>query len=167
MAGRGEIEESLIVDGQGRRFGHVGATVVGARRALLRIVGPGVAAFYGPEEGSHVRDSIAGGTEVVRVRVLPGRGVELGAHLEALDAGATAFAEALESGEVLPRNPDALLPVVRRYTFDPPSPGALAWIDVEDYPLMYAYRGRSADLHEALDTVWLLRMGAAISGGEG
>ena len=162
-SGRGHIEECLVVDAQGRRFGDVRAAVSGAQRALLRIVGPGVAAFYGPEAGSHVRDSIAGGTEVVRVRVLPGRGVELETHLEGLDTGATAFADALERGETHPRNPDALLPIVRRYTFDPPNPGALAWIDVEDYPLMYAYRSRSADLLEAIDTVWLLRMGAAIS----
>ncbi|MBV1861454.1 MAG: hypothetical protein KUG77_23745 [Nannocystaceae bacterium] len=82
--------------------------------------------------------------------------------MDELDAARSAFSEALESEDSVPANPDALLPIVRRYTFDPPTPGALGWIDVEDYPLMYAYRGRSASLREALDTVWLLRMGASM-----
>ncbi len=165
--GRGEVEASVIVDGNGQRFSHPDATVPSAERALLRIVGPGVRAFYGPEQGSHVRESIAGGTEVVRVRALLGLGASLDAHLEALGASRSAFCEALEAGTGLPDNPDALLPIVRRYTFDPPAPGALAWIDVEDYPLMYAYRGRSATLDDALQTVWLLRMGAELANAEG
>lgn len=160
--GRGEVEASLIVDDAGRRYPHPEAVVPGARRALLRIVGPGAQAFYGPERGSHVRDSISGGTEVVRVRTLPGYGAGLGEHLDGLDAARSAFSAALETGQGTPTNPDALLPIVRRYSFDPPTPGGLGWIDVEDYPLMYAYRGRSASLREALDTVWLLRMGASM-----
>lgn len=161
-SGRGDVEASLIVDDAGRRYSHPEAVVPGARRALLRIVGPGAQAFYGPEQGSHVRDSVSGGTEVVRVRALPGYGAELGEHLDGLDAARDAFSRALETSHATPPNPDALLPIVRRYTFDPPTPGGLAWIDVEDYPLMYAYRGRSASLREALDTVWLLRMGASM-----
>ncbi len=160
--GRGEVEASVVVDGEGRRFSHPDAAVPGARRAVLRIVGPGVRAFYAPEQGSHVRESISGGTEVVRVRALRAEATDLDAHLDALDVHRTAFCDALETGERRPDNPDALLPIVRRYTFDPPTPGALSWIDVEDYPLMYAYRGRSATLDEALQTVWLLRMGAAL-----
>ena len=163
--GRGHLDSAVLVDERGQRYHHRDAEVPGARRALLRIVGPGVRAFYGPEAGSHVRDSVAGGTEVVRVRVLSGVDVDLDAHLDAASARRLAFSKALEAGEVQ-ENPDALLPIVRRYTFDPPRPGALAWIDVEDYPLMYAYRGRSASLDDALQTVWLLRMGAAITSQE-
>ena len=158
--GRGQVEASVVVDHAGRRFSQ--PMVPGGERALLRIVGPGVRAFYGPEQGSHVRDSIAGGTEVVRVRVLPGRDVELDAHLDRLVADTEAFSDSLESGATRSDNPDALLPIVRRYGFDPPSPGAMTWVDVEDYPLMYAYRGRSKTMFEALDTVWLLRMGAML-----
>ncbi len=165
-SGRGDVEASMIVDETGRRYTHRDAAVAGARRALLRIVGPGAQAFYGPESGSHVRESISGGTEVVRVRALPGYGAELSEHLDRLDAERGEFSRALETGQKTPSNPDALLPIIRRYTFDPPTPGALAWIDVEDYPLMYAYRGRSASLQEALDTVWLLRMGASINAEE-
>jgi len=164
--GRGEVEASLIIDDAGRRYPHPEAVVPAARRALLRIVGPGAQAFYGPEEGSHVRDSVSGGTEVVRVRALPGYGAGLGEHLDGLEAARNAFSAAIENGDASAANPDALLPIVRRYTFDPPTPGALAWIDVEDYPLMYAYRGRSASLREALDTVWLLRMGASMNAKE-
>ncbi|MGH1341885.1 MAG: AAA family ATPase [Nannocystales bacterium] len=165
-AGRGDVEASLIIDDAGRRYSHPEAVVSGPRRALLRIVGPGAQAFYGPEEGSHVRDSVSGGTEVVRVRALPGYGVELEEHLDRLEAGREAFSTAIETADSPPANPDGLLPIVRRYAFDPPTPGALAWIDVEDYPLMYAYRGRSASLREALDTVWLLRMGASMNAKE-
>lgn len=161
QSSRGEVEARLVIDDAGRRFTHPDVVVHGARRALLRIVGPGVMSFYGPEQGSHVRDSISGGTEVVRVRALPGRASDLDAHLETLGAAAVGFTDALEAGTPLPSNPDALLPIVRRYSFDPATPGAMAWVDVEDYPLMYAYRGRSSSLQEALDTVWLLRMGAA------
>jgi len=163
--GRGDVEASLLVDAAGRRYGHPDAVVPGAQRALLRIVGPGVMAFFGPEHGSHVRDSISGGTEVVRVRALPGHGADVESHLRGLDAAAEAFGETLERGDPILDAPEVLLPIVRRYTFDPPKAGAMAWVDVEDYPLMYAYRGQSADVMEALDTVWLLRMGADLARG--
>jgi ATP-dependent Clp protease ATP-binding subunit ClpA/ATP-dependent Clp protease ATP-binding subunit ClpC len=158
--GRGQVEASVLVDDGGYRYDHPDAWVPGARRLVMRVVGPGVRAFYGPEQGSHVRDSISGGTEVVRVRVLPEG--DLHAHLDSLSQRREQFVETLEHGTPQ-ANPDALLPVVRRYAFDPPSAGAHAWIDVEDYPLMYAYRGRSASLDDALQTVWLLRMGASMT----
>ena len=159
MIGRGFWDAELWIDAQGRRYqGADGRT--GGARSLIRIVGPGVREFYAGEHGSHVRDSVSGGTEVVRVRVLPGLDIDLHCHLDGLDAQRAAFIAALESGAELPEHPDAILPIVRRYTFDPASPGAMAWVDVEDYPLMFAHRSMGTNILEAMRTVWLLRMGA-------
>jgi len=128
-----------------------------AERRVVRIVGPAVAAFFQGEHGSHVRTSLAAGAEVVRVRVLSSA-VSPKEHLGGLQRERTEFVEALESGEPLPENPDALLPILRRYRFDP-SPGSMSKIEVEDYPLAYAIETRARSLSDVLPHLWLLRVG--------
>ncbi len=163
---RGTADQCLVVDRAGEQREVPSSWLsspAGRTQILLRIVGPAVREFFGPEEGSHVRESVSGGTEVVRVRVLPGVDADPVRHLAGLEAERSAFIESLESTAdgVLPEHPDAILPIVRRYVFDPPSPRDLAWLDIEDYPLMYATRTRVRTLADAMPTIWLLRMGAA------
>ncbi|MCA9712227.1 MAG: hypothetical protein KDK70_40700, partial [Myxococcales bacterium] len=61
----------------------------------------------------------------------------------------------------LPPNPDAVLPIVRRYRFDPPPPGELSPLEVEDYPLAHALQTRARSLADVLPSLWLLRVGGA------
>jgi ATP-dependent Clp protease ATP-binding subunit ClpA/ATP-dependent Clp protease ATP-binding subunit ClpC len=74
------------------------------------------------------------------------------------------FMRALElapAGEPLPDNPDAVLPVIRRYRFEPradrPTP-----IDVEDYALSHVTSTRARHLLDVMPTLWLLRLGTKI-----
>ena len=130
-------------------------------RVVLHVVGPAVRSFYEGEQGSHVRASLAGGSEVVRVRVLPAD-VTPAAHLQRLATQRQAFVQALEAGAELPDNPDAMLPIVRRYHFDPPSHGT-APIVVEDFPLAYALESRAARLSDVMTELWLLRIGQRLT----
>ncbi len=157
LRGRGEVE-SWDVDGDSQtplseRLAR------GNERATIRLVGPAVRVFFEGEHGSHVRQGMGGGTEVVRVRVL--EGVRSPAeHLCVVAREREAFVEALEQGRTpLPANPDAVLPIVRRYHFDPPHPGELSPLEVEDYSLAHALRTRARALADVLPSLWLLRVG--------
>lgn len=163
---RGVVDRGLVVDAEGKMIVHDHDPQLSVSQAwsriVLRVVGPAVRDFFAGEHGSHVRESVSGGTEVVRVRVLPGLDVDPVEHVESLDRDREAFIQALEAGEPLPSHPDAILPIVRRYVFDPVSPREHAWLEVEDYPLMFGMRTRVQRLETAMETIWLLRMGAAI-----
>ncbi len=128
---------------------------------MLRIVGPAVFPFFAGEHGSHVRTSLGGGSEVVRVRVLPGT-VSPPEHAATLSSDRTAFVDALQAGAALPDNPDAVLPIVRRYRFDP-SPDGPTRLEVEDYPLAYALQTTARSLSDVLPQLWLLRIGQSVS----
>jgi len=130
-------------------------------RVVLHVVGPAVRSFYEGEQGSHVRASLAGGSEVVRVRVLSAD-VSPREHLDRLETHRRAFVDALQAGDALPDNPDAMLPIVRRYHFDPPSHGT-APIVVEDFPLAYALESRASRLSDVMTELWLLRIGQRLT----
>lgn len=130
----------------------------GAQRYVLRLVGPAVRTFFATEQGSHVRTSLGGGSEVVRVRVLTGDETPQ-QHDDRLVEQRAAFVDALQRGTELPANPDAVLPIIRRYRFDP-QPDTLSAIEVEDYPLAYAIETRARQLQDVLPQLWLLRIGA-------
>jgi hypothetical protein len=120
-----------------------------------------VRSFFAGEHGSHVRESLTGGTEVVRVRVLAGTSIEPADHVADLARQRDAFVAALEAGEpVAADHPDAILPIVRRYDYDPQRSDEPSWIEVEDYPLTYAVRTQVRSLADVLPTLWLLRKGA-------
>ena len=128
-------------------------------RIVMRLVGPAVRASFEGEHGSHVRSGLSGGSEVVRVRVLDGA-IDPAEHVRRLDGEREAFVRALEAGgSALPDNPDAVLPIVRRYHFDPPRPGELSTLDVEDYPLAHVLSTRARSLADVLPSLWLLRVG--------
>ena len=136
------------------------------RQIVFPIVGPAVRPFFAGEHGTHVRESLTGGTEIVRVRLLPLPADGARAHVEALDREREAFMTALEAGAELPaEHPDTVLPIVRRYDYDPPAEDEPSWIEVEDYPLMYAARTQVRSLVDVLPTLWLLRMGATLPQG--
>jgi hypothetical protein len=121
-----------------------------------------VRSFFVGEHGSHVSESLTGGTEVVRVRVLADNSIDPAAYVAGLELRRTAFLTALEAGGEIPQdNPDAILPIVRRYDYDPQRTDEPSWIEVEDYPLSYAVRTQVKRLQDILPTLWLLRQGAA------
>jgi ATP-dependent Clp protease ATP-binding subunit ClpA/ATP-dependent Clp protease ATP-binding subunit ClpC len=137
------------------------------RQVVLRLVGPAVRSFFEGEAGTHVRQSLAGGTEIVRVRVRDGD-IAPDIHVRSLARAREAFVAALESGQPLPDNPDVVLPIVRRYRFDPSAPpvpgarisaGELTPIEVEDYPLAHVSQTRVRTLKDVLPRLWWLRVG--------
>ncbi len=99
------------------------------------------------------------GSEVVAVRVLSGA-VDPAAHAAGLARQRAAFVGALEQGTPVPHNPDAVLPIIRRYRFDPSPTGEPAPIEVEDYPLAHAVCTRARRLVDVLPPLWLLRIGS-------
>ncbi|HWB80045.1 MAG TPA: hypothetical protein VG755_34005, partial [Nannocystaceae bacterium] len=125
---------------------------------LLRISGPAVASFYATEHGCHVRHSLSGATEVVRVRVLPGRDRDLYQHRDELEAQRKAFVQALESGGEPTPNPDGVPPILRAYHWDPSPGGEPTRIEVEDFPIAHVLRSHVRRLAEVLPTLWMLRL---------
>ncbi|MEM9459285.1 MAG: AAA family ATPase [Myxococcota bacterium] len=155
--GRGELE-AWDVDGDAQTPVHEQLGRAN-ERIVMRLVGPAVRSSLETEHGSHVRSGLSGGSEVVRVRVLDGA-IDPAEHVRRLDRERDAFVAALEAGRsTLPDNPDAVLPIVRRYRFDPPRPGELSTLDVEDYPLAHVLSTRARSLADVLPSLWLLRVG--------
>jgi ATP-dependent Clp protease ATP-binding subunit ClpA/ATP-dependent Clp protease ATP-binding subunit ClpC len=108
---------------------------------VLKIVGLCVRDQLELEQGSHVRHALASGPEVVRVRVLPAE-----PQVTARD-----FLEAASIDARL------VLPVVRKVQFDPPKPGALAPLALEDYAVAWTSRREARSLADALAPLWLYR----------
>jgi ATP-dependent Clp protease ATP-binding subunit ClpA/ATP-dependent Clp protease ATP-binding subunit ClpC len=163
QAGRGEVIACVLVseDGLAQRLPRFPEDRLAQHQVVLRIAGPAVRSFFMGEHGSHVRESLTGGTEVVRVRVLPGPAIDPREHVADLDRQRQAFVAALEAGEhPMADHPDAILPIVRRYDYDPQRTDEPSWIQVEDYPLTYAVRTQVRRLADVLPTLWILRMGA-------
>jgi ATP-dependent Clp protease ATP-binding subunit ClpC len=160
---RGEVLGCAIVseDGGVQHLRYLPEQRVAQHQIVLRMVGPAVRSFFAGEHGSHVRESLTGGTEVVRVRVLPRASIEPGEHVADLARQRNAFVAALEAGTPLQvEHPDAILPIVRRYDYDPQRADEPSWIEVEDYPLSFALRTQVRNLADVLPTLWLLRKGA-------
>jgi len=148
---RGEVVVEETLQRLVRRAHHT-------EQVALSVVGVDVADYFAGEHGCHVWTSVTGGSEVVRVRVLPPER-EPAALLEHNIAARKTYEEALERGdEELPENPEALLPVVRRIRFDPPRRGQTAPIDIEDYRLAHAESRRVEKLADALPVFFWLHM---------
>ncbi len=168
-AGRGELDGVAYVSSEGDAP-HYSARlqVYNARhQVVLRLIGPAVRAFFMGEQGCHVRHSITGSSEVVRVRVLTARKLRPDTHVRRLDERRRAFEDALERlppGAELPENPDGVLPIVRRYHYDAPErSGDSIRFEIEDYPLAHAATARGRGLAEVLRPLWMLRLGAAFA----
>lgn len=131
-----------------------------AAHVVLKIAGLCVKTFFEGEHGCQVRASLSSSPEIVRVRVLHADAPTRAAQLIHEHIGARAvFEHALESCvPKLPTNPEALLPVVRRWSFEPSASSAFH-ISVEDYGLMHAAERSARAIDEVLRELWLLRMG--------
>lgn len=126
-------------------------------QVALRLIGPSVADFFGGETGCHVRRTAGSGPEIVRVTVARGGGDPESALRDHAERRAR-FEAALESEGELPRNPEALLPVVRSIRWDPePQRATRAW--VEDYTFSHVVSRRVRSLDELLRDLWLLAAG--------
>jgi len=104
--------------------------------------------------------------ELVQVRVQGGEALPPHELLAALGQQRAAFAQA-RSGQQAPSteaqaDPDAPLPVVRTYRFEPPHrPGAAAPVELEDFELGWATSQRGKTPVEGLAELWRLRMSRA------
>ncbi|MFO7564769.1 MAG: AAA family ATPase [Enhygromyxa sp.] len=130
---------------------------------VLQLVGPSVREFFASESGCQVLETLGGGHEIVRVRVLEGSPLDDPAALIARTLERReAFISALESGAELPDNPDAMLPIIRRFKLEEPRPGRRASVEVEDYPLSHVSTHSGAKLEPVLALLWLMRVGVEI-----
>jgi ATP-dependent Clp protease ATP-binding subunit ClpA/ATP-dependent Clp protease ATP-binding subunit ClpC len=127
---------------------------------VLKIAGLCVRRFFEGEHGCQVRASLSSSPEIVRVRVVEADAQTRPAQLIHEHIGARAvFEHALETCvEALPPNPEALLPVVRRWSFEPDADAAFH-VSVEDFGLVHATERSVRALDEVLRELWLLKMG--------
>jgi len=163
---RGEVEEVVAVESLASGVVEILNRKVAVRRAVeqiaIRIVGTGVRTMLAREEGCHVRESLTGGTEVVRVRIYDGRDTTARDHVAGLQTRRDAYVFAIEHGASdgpATQDPEAVLPIVRRYHYDPETPNQQSWIEVEDFPLAYAERRQVRQLAEVLPDLWFLHLG--------
>jgi ATP-dependent Clp protease ATP-binding subunit ClpC len=130
---------------------------------VLQLVGPSVREFFAGESGCQVQETLGGEHEIVRVRVLDGEPSDDPAALIARTLRQRqAFAEALEAGTALPRNPDRMLPIIRLFKLEEPRAGRPASIEVEDYPLSHVSSHAGDRLEPVLELLWLMRVGLAL-----
>ena len=130
---------------------------------VVKLVGPSVHEFFASESGCQVLETLGGGHEIVRVRVLDGSAIDDPEQLiERTLAQREAFIAALESGTPLPTNPDAMLPIIRRFKLEEARAGRHASVEVEDYPLSHASTHAGTALAPVLALLWLMRVGVAI-----
>ncbi|GEM_PF-350183 len=136
---------------------------------VLQLVGPSVREFFAGESGSHILESLGGGHEIVRVRALTVADLDTPqALLERVQGQRDAFVTALESGLTpLPLNPDAMLPITRRFKLEEARAGRPQTVEVEDYPLSHVSAHNSASLQAIMPLLWLMRVGVAIRSEEG
>jgi ATP-dependent Clp protease ATP-binding subunit ClpC len=131
---------------------------------VVQLVGPSVREFFAAESGCQVLETLGGGHEIVRVRVLDGTpSDEPDTLIRATLAQREAFIQALEAGEALPQNPDAMLPILRRFKLEEARPGRPASVEVEDYPISHASVHSGARLEPVLALLWLMRVGVALA----
>ncbi|WP_224366720.1 AAA family ATPase [Hyalangium versicolor] len=126
----------------------------------LKMVGPGVRPFFEGEAGLHVWQSSSSLPEVVKVRVHAAAAPEPLELIMQHDTKLQAFHKARQEGlSSLPENPEAAVPVVRAYRFDPPAhPHAIGSLELEDYLLTYSGNHRVKTPTDPLPALWRLRM---------
>jgi ATP-dependent Clp protease ATP-binding subunit ClpA/ATP-dependent Clp protease ATP-binding subunit ClpC len=160
---RGELERVAVTFADGRLES---VRTVEALEALLHeraqslsllLLGPSVRSFFAGENGCHIRRTATFGPEIVRVRVLPA--ADPAEHLRSHDQRRREFVRALESGALLPENPEGLLPIIRSLRLNL-EPGKAVSAAVEDYRLGYVAERRVRALADLLQEPWLLSAGA-------
>ncbi len=178
--GRGELLAVSVDDGEqvlhgtsADQFAGALATLPSAQTVVLQIAGLCIYDVLSTEAGCHLRQALSTTPEIVRVDVLPvaaASGVERDAdelsaaakHLAVLDDAAHAFAEALERGDdPLPSNPRSLLPVIRRYRYDPDPGGRASECIIEDYATLQVEKRTVGHLRDGLARIWRRSLGRA------
>ncbi|MBM7116208.1 AAA family ATPase [Archangium primigenium] len=148
-----------------REFLH--ASTVEPVHAAIKLVGPGIRPFLEGESGLHVWQSSGRLPEIVKVRVHPADAPAPPLLLASHAARLQAFHEARQQGlQPLPEDPEAAMPVVRAYRFEPPSRQQVAELELDDYLLTYSGVHRVRSPADALPTLWRLRMSQNPSGTE-
>lgn len=132
---------------------------------VLALSGVGLRDALANEEGSHVWQALATSPEIVRVRLLPAGTRPIDAARDYV-ARASAFRKAMGSGGAAaagaPENPAKLLPMVRRFRFEPPlREGRLAPIELEDFVLGLATEPPVRDPVEMVRRILWLRASRA------
>jgi ATP-dependent Clp protease ATP-binding subunit ClpC len=162
---RGEVIAAASRDESGAvREGELAALLEARPVAVvLEIEGVAVRSFFSGEEGSHVWTSVGSGSEIVRVKLLHAERARAAAAQHREEA--SRFDAALSRGDdPLPANPEALLPVVRRIAFDPPSRlGEPAPLELEDYATSYVELGHATDLLDAVRAAMRVRASRTIA----
>jgi ATP-dependent Clp protease ATP-binding subunit ClpA/ATP-dependent Clp protease ATP-binding subunit ClpC len=131
--------DGRVVEGGSDDLGAIIAT--GARHVVIKQVGLAVLDFFELETGSHLRHSMSGSPEIVRVRVVPA----------AADRSAASLLE-----EPLDQR---LLPAVRTIRFDPSRrPGGTSALALEDYAMAVTLDLQVREIRDALDRLWRIRM---------
>lgn len=172
--GQGELEsfalrlpDGSLKSGGAREFQKlVGAFPAEPVHVAIKLVGPGVRRYFEGEAGLHVWQSSARLPEVVKVRVHAAQAPEPEALLALHAAKLQAFHKARQQGvSDLPEDPEAAVPVVRSYRFEPSTRPGGAVVELEDYLLTYSASHRVTTPAEALPTLWRLRMSQNPTGG--
>jgi ATP-dependent Clp protease ATP-binding subunit ClpA/ATP-dependent Clp protease ATP-binding subunit ClpC len=166
-AARGVDGELRVEQGPGA----LEAVLAGAapEHVVVHVVGLCVRDFFEGEDGCHVRHSLGGAPEVVRVRVRALEDTAPGESVLAHERAVAAFESELEAGRGGGlEDPGGLDRLVRRLRYESPeAPGAPVVYEVEDFVASWAARKSARSLEDALRGVWLLRMSAPEQRGEG
>lgn len=145
--------------------GELEGVASGDRLVAVKLAGLCVLDAFAGEEGCHIRTGVGADPEVVRVtvRYAPAE-EEPQAVLDAFEDARIRFARALDEGhDPLPVDPEALLPVVRRYDFQSPDPTRPTTYAVEDYRLAYAHTQTTRRFDEVVLPLMLLHMTRGVS----
>ena len=127
--------------------------------AALKLVGPGVRPFLEGEGGLHVWQSSERLPEIVKVRLHPADAPEPVELLALHGPKLQAFHKARQEGvSPLPENPEAAVPVLRAYRFEPSPRSGGAELELDDYLLTHSGTHRVRTPGDALPVLWRLRM---------
>jgi ATP-dependent Clp protease ATP-binding subunit ClpA/ATP-dependent Clp protease ATP-binding subunit ClpC len=150
-------DEGVFLDGDAAGLEKAIQHRLPAEEIAVRIAGLCVLDFFEGEAGLHVWQSLGRLPQLVQVHVLPGGSLFPRALLEERQRQREAFQRARAAdGEVA--DPDAPLPTVRVYRFEPPIGGGVVPLEVEDYELGWATTGRGKAAVDLLPELWRLRM---------
>lgn len=165
---RGRIEEMAYSDGKDTHtFSTVSEMLYTISELLtpevlvLRVTGLCVLDYYEAETGCHLWGSATDPPDLLRVNVQPAPN-GLSPQQQVTNFRETmrrTQTQVVATGQHPTTAPDHLLPLVRRFRFEPPPPNqTTARFDVEDFRLGYAATLRRTSVEDILPFLWKLRM---------
>jgi ATP-dependent Clp protease ATP-binding subunit ClpC len=165
--GRGDLESfacrlpgGTVASGGHGELKSLQLTATEPLHLALKLVGPGIRPFFEGEAGLHVWQSSGRLPEIVKVRVHPESAPEPLELITQHETKLQAFHKARQQGlSPLPDNPEAAVPVVRAYRFEPPPrPDMVSTLELDDYLLTYSGTHRVSSPADTLPALWRLRM---------